>query len=61
MADAPVVHMGENSPEEVAYKLLSRVMTFEKRDNTNLNRKDFLDAYAECLFAVRGHRNWEKK
>ena len=32
MADAPVVHVGENSPEEVAFKLLHEVAAAESME-----------------------------
>lgn len=61
MADS-TVHIGENSPEQVAYKLLDLVMSAEKRThqphmanrdgNTLADRKYILDTYAECLLAV---------
>jgi hypothetical protein len=61
MADRPVVHLGENSPEEVAFKLMRLIGTAENK-NTSVNaatadRKWVLDTYAECLEAVRGHRS----
>jgi hypothetical protein len=55
MADAPVVHIGENSPEQVAYKLYRDIRLEEKKSNAD--RKYVLDTYAECLEAVRGHRS----
>jgi hypothetical protein len=60
MADAPIVHIGENSPEHVALEM-TRTILFQlegkKRENTD--RKEFLDTYAECLDAVRGNRSYE--
>lgn len=58
MADAPVVHIGENSPEEVALKLLRMIADVEKKRLFHSNepmadRKYILDTYAECLKAVR--------
>jgi len=59
MSDAPVVHIGENSPEEVAYKLLLLVA---RADKTPLfggtgaafpTHKWILDTYAECIKTVR--------
>jgi hypothetical protein len=47
MADQPVVHIGENSPEAIAYKLFHLL---ESADETN--RKKALDIYAECLKLV---------
>jgi hypothetical protein len=64
MADkAPVVHIGENSPEHVALKLLINIAYAEKKhfypglyDGEKPSRKWLLDTYAECLEAVRGDR-----
>jgi hypothetical protein len=65
MADAPVLHIGENSPEKIAYKLLHDVMTVEKKalvvhrqegGITQADRKYIFDTYAECLHAVEGKR-----
>jgi hypothetical protein len=60
VADAPVAHIGENSPEEVAYKLLQDVAYAEGQElrlgstaSKKADRKWILDAYAECLNAVR--------
>jgi hypothetical protein len=57
---ATVVHIGENSPEEVAYKLLVTIASNEKKtlsDRTSgsatADRKWLLDTYAECLSTVR--------
>jgi hypothetical protein len=47
MADQPIVHIGENSPEEVAYKLFHDLRADESE------RKKALDFYAECLETVR--------
>jgi hypothetical protein len=53
---APVVHIGENSPEEVAYKLLRTIASNEGKtlssnvaDKATADRKWLLDAYAECF------------
>lgn len=68
MADAPVVHIGENSPEKVAYDLMMNIAGAENRrvagskagnsigGQTPADRKWILDTYAECLAAVRGER-----
>ena len=55
MADQTVVHLGENSPEQVAYKLLERIAAYENW--STFDRKKLLDTYAECLFAVRNPAN----
>ena len=61
MADSTIVHIGENSPEEVAYKLLVDVARVEGKvfhqspsgGYTTATRAWILDAYAECLRAVQ--------
>ncbi len=50
MTDQTVVHIGENSPEEIALKLMQLIRA--KEENVN-SRKAILDLYAECLMAVR--------
>ncbi len=46
-----VVHIGENSPEEIALKLMREVAAAENWQN--VDRKKLLDTYAECLRAVQ--------
>lgn len=57
MADAaPVVHIGENSPEEVALKLMRMIASNEGKtlmSAATAERKWLLDTYAECLQTVR--------
>ena len=61
MPDAPAVCVGDNSPEHIAYRLLSHVVAVEGMSLDNkpkaglkkANRKWILDAYAECLSAIR--------
>ncbi len=65
MADETVVHIGENSPEHVAFRLLELVMSCEKRTQFDppssglktVDREYLLDTYAECLRAVGGLPN----
>lgn len=61
MADAPVVHIGENSPEQVALKLLNFIASNEKKmlsgSNANADRNWILTTYARCLYTVR-NPNW---
>lgn len=52
MADEPVVHIGENSPEEVAFKLMHLIIAEERAAHIP-NRKQILDLYAECLVTVK--------
>lgn len=61
MAENTVVHIGENSPEQVAFKLMQEVASVEGKDmfshgKTPADRKWILDTYTECLRAVRGFR-----
>lgn len=61
MADKGVVHIGENSPEQVAFKLLQLVASCEKRSlagastdgYTPANRAYILKTYGECILTVR--------
>ena len=57
MADT-VVHMGENSPEYVAYKLLVDIANVENktlhRGNEAATREYILTTYAQCFRVVRG-------
>lgn len=56
MADqAPVVHIGENSPQEVALKLLHFIRASDSTSKVNA-RAEVLDLYAECLQATMGGR-----
>lgn len=63
MTDQAVVHIGENSPEQVAYKLLRDIARLEKKYNSSLHhfentdRKWILETYADCLDAARGLRS----
>jgi hypothetical protein len=50
-SDNTVVHIGENSPEQVAYKLMHDVFAHE--NHQKLTREIILDTYAECLRTVR--------
>ena len=50
MADAPAAHIGENSPEQIAFKLLERIRV---QESEAFERKKYLDTYAECLSTVR--------
>lgn len=59
MADAPIVHIGENSPEQVAFKLLRVIADNEGKTlgsgiagPATADRKWLLDTYAECLKAI---------
>lgn len=62
MSDAPVVHIGENSPEQVALKVIARVeqREFYAGRGNPADRKYILDTYAECLHAVRGYRDFRE-
>jgi len=55
-------HIGENSPEQVALKLVHEISNIEGRElyahgKKPADRKWLLDTYAECLIAVRGFRD----
>ena len=50
MADKPVVHIGENSPEYVAYKLMLDIVRIEGKERHS--KDEILNLYAECLHTV---------
>jgi len=64
MAESEAVHIGENSPEEVAFKLLKIIANCESMNmppyiggnKTAPDRNWVLDTYAECLKAATGKR-----
>ena len=65
MSETPVVHIGEGSPEQIAYRLMLDVMKVENRvisttaaagPHTPADRHYLLNTYHECLMAVRGKR-----
>lgn len=58
MAESNVVHIGENSPEEVAYKLFTHISNVEKRalypnSDKPADREWILKTYAQCIYTVR--------
>ena len=59
MTDVPVIHIGENSPEHVAYRLFLHIATAEGQGvmsgskNPHPTKAWILNTYAECLRAVR--------
>lgn len=65
MADSSTVHIGENSPEQVAFKLFEIVARIERKSLsgsdaneiksgwTKADRDYVLETYSKCLTAVR--------
>jgi hypothetical protein len=61
MADQSIVHVGENSPEQVAFKLMEIIASNEGKTlrsatmgtGASADRAWILDAYAACLKVVR--------
>lgn len=60
MADGTVVHIGENSPEYVAYKLLHDIMSAEGRTFNASSSKQIVDrtyilkTYYQCWQVAKG-------
>lgn len=58
MADGTIVHIGENSPEEVAYKLLRTIASNEGKilglgaSKATADRTWLLTTYAQCIRTV---------
>ena len=69
MADQAVVHIGENSPEHVAYQLVQDLAKMEGKvlhrqpgaGSETATRKWLLDTYMERFQAVRGYRSKPKQ
>lgn len=58
MSDNTTVHIGENSPEQVAFKLLGIIANVEGRDfyshgSNPADREYLLKTYAQCLQTVK--------
>ncbi|HUB16723.1 MAG TPA: hypothetical protein VMB34_32615 [Acetobacteraceae bacterium] len=65
MADETVLHIGENSPEHVAYRLMREIAEVERiaihageldPKWTRAGRAWILNTYQECLYAVKNPR-----
>ena len=55
MADAPVVHIGQNSPEFVARMMAQEILFhMENKRWEQVNRDEYLKTVAQCLRAL-GH------
>lgn len=58
MADAAAVHIGENSPEYIAYRLMLNIASCEERTLHSgakaADREYILTTYQQCLRAVKG-------
>ena len=69
MADAAKVLIGENSPEEVAFRLLQTIASNEGKslrggmggEGAKADRQWLLSTYAECVSVVRTGYYAEKK
>ena len=64
MADNSVAHIGENSPEYVAYKLMELIAgaegkSFNKSAGDPASRQWILNTYAQCSRIVSS--GWEAK
>jgi len=52
--EPPVVHIGQNSPEYIAYCMMNDILrTIERKDFSAITREEYLRTYAECLSVVR--------
>lgn len=63
MSDKAIVHVGENSPEQVAYKLMRDIAGTEgvglHSQDPNSNREWIIRTYCQCLAAVQHPRQLE--
>ena len=60
MADNAVVHIGENSPENIAFKMMNLIAAVENREpyghgDSPMTREWILKTYAQCRKAVSGN------
>lgn len=61
MAETPVVHIGENSPEQIAFRLMEMIANCERRSLNGGSSSGFspadknyiLKTYAEALHVVK--------
>ena len=58
MSDNTIVHIGENSPEQVAHKLFEAIAAVEGRESYShgknpMDREYVLKTYAQCIQAVK--------
>jgi hypothetical protein len=59
MTDTPIIHINENSPEQIAYKLFLHIVAREDvelapgRGKWPVDRRWILSTYAQCLKAVK--------
>ncbi len=61
MAEQQIIRIAENSPEQIAYKLLETIASNEKKSLRGVpgtpataDKEWLLSTYAECLRVVRG-------
>ncbi|MEO9900350.1 hypothetical protein [Nisaea sp.] len=68
MSDTTHLHVGENTQEHIAFKLLEVVASVEQKNlfhyegapEKTPTREWVLNTFAECLQAARSHRKWKK-
>ena len=64
MADGAVVHIGENSPEQVAYRLMRDIAIAEKinlvGNGVNSSRDWIIRTYAQCRQVVSSPHTADK-
>lgn len=56
MSGSSIIHIAENSPEHIAYKMMRDVFVVENKPFDSLTRDEYLDTFEECLEAVKGFR-----
>lgn len=54
MSEHTKVLVGENTREQIAYKLLDKVFVAEGKTLTSRNREDILRTYVQCYSAAGG-------
>jgi hypothetical protein len=69
LADTTVVHIGENSPEQVAFRLMKEIADVEGKvfhtspgnGRQAADRRWILSTYRECLMTVKGYETRNNK
>ncbi|OEJ69290.1 hypothetical protein [Magnetovibrio blakemorei] len=54
MTEHSKVLVGENTREQIAYKLLDKIFVAEGKTLTSRNREDILRTYVQCYSAAGG-------
>jgi hypothetical protein len=65
VADIPIVHIGENSPENIAFKMMNLIAAVESKEpyghgENPMTREWIFKTYAQCRRIVNGYGDVEE-